>query len=152
MKIYIITSGQYSDYSISGATTDKEQAEAWIKKQYEKLKAEGMWDDEYDEPFYGDTYSIEEYDSDCIGKWLNGYKVWEVYYDMAGNIEKLIANCNYFCHDERATYIEPSRWNSKEQIMVSVYARSREEAVKIAAEKRVRFIHEQDLKALRGEE
>lgn len=150
MKIYVITSGCYSDYSISGATTDKEQAEAWIKKQYEKMKAEGDWNEEYDEPCWGGKYSIEEYDSDNMGKWLNGYKVWVVYYDMAGNIDKLFPDWDY-CEEE-AIHIKPNRWGGKERILVKVFARSEEEAVKIAAEKRVRFIHEQDLKALRGEE
>lgn len=147
MKIYVITSGEYSDYGIHGATTNRAEAEAWIEKRYSYIKEAGHWDEDEDRPLYGDEYKIEEYDSEHIGKWLNGYDVYWIEFDMAGNI-KQVQRENRFCNDDSPHYIPATRWNDEESITVSVYAKSQDEAVKIAAEKRARFIHEQDLKAM----
>lgn len=149
MKIYVITSGEYSDYGIHGATVDKATAEAWIEKRYKQLKESGNRDEEKDCPLYSVEYEIEEYDSEHIGKWLNGYDVYWIKFDMAGNIKQLQKeNQSNFCNDERPHYFPVNRWNKEECISVRVYAKSQDEAVKIAAEKRARFIHEQDLKAM----
>ena len=146
MKIYVITSGEYSDYSITGATTDRAEAEAWIERRYKALKESGEWG-AGDCPLWGEAYEIEEYDSEHIGKWLNGYDVYWIVFDMAGNIEQLQKE-NRFCNDDSPHYIPATRWNDEESITVSVYAKSQDEAIKIAAEKRAMFIHTQDLKAM----
>lgn len=50
MKVYIITSGEYSDYHIEGVFLDKKKAEAFSKKA--------------STDHYGANYDIEEFDTD----------------------------------------------------------------------------------------
>ena len=67
MKTYVITSGEYSDYEIKAVCLDKEKAEqicATINERLIRAKR------------YGDTASIEEYDTDeyeVDSDWAIGY-------------------------------------------------------------------------------
>lgn len=67
MKIYVITKGCYSDYSIYGVAIDKEKAER-MKKYFS--------DDEEAE--------IEEYDTDTFEPLNVGKKPYSVYYRKDG--------------------------------------------------------------------
>lgn len=51
-KIYVVTSGSYSDYSINIVTTNRDVAETWIKNH-----AHNDWGADYIS-----NYNIEEYD------------------------------------------------------------------------------------------
>lgn len=138
MKIYVVTSGEYSDYMIHGVTTKKEEAEAYVKAMREK-----------EDSIYCPTeYYIEEYEDGAMGKWLNGYRIYGVRFNQEGNVVDTWTD---------STGLDEGAWVSKRGgnssgIGVRVFAKDGNQAIKIAAEKRVRFIHEQDLKALRGEE
>lgn len=57
MKVYVITSGEYSDYGIEAVCLDKDKAEQICATINEGLIRAKL---------YGDTASIEEYDTDDI--------------------------------------------------------------------------------------
>lgn len=56
MKVYVITSGEYSDYGICAVTLDKEQAELL------KVRYSDKWDEAYIEEYDTDDYKIEASD------------------------------------------------------------------------------------------
>lgn len=55
MKVYVITSGEYSDYKIETVTLDRDKAEQICATINERL---------IESKLYGDTASIEEYNTD----------------------------------------------------------------------------------------
>lgn len=63
MTVYVITTGNYSDYTIVGVTLDKDTAELFAKTHS-------------DEP---DEYMVEEYDTDFI-KMMADRCIYRVYY------------------------------------------------------------------------
>lgn len=88
MKIYIVTSGEYSDYHIERVFLDKEKAETFSKKATTD--------------HYGENYVVEEFDTDdemnmsrmpYHVKFYNGE--WDVRYDQYAT-----KNCdvNLFCY------------------------------------------------------
>ena len=57
MKVYVVTSGMYSDYSIVAVFTVKEKAEAFVK--YNNHSWDGLYIEEYDTD--DDNYSCDGY-------------------------------------------------------------------------------------------
>ena len=125
-KIYIISSGSYSDYSVWGVCSTKELAEKTIDV-LNKMK-------------YSDEYEIEEYELDIINKIPPGYEPWEVHMDKDGNVKK------YLCHvelNENQGFNRPRFYmpiDRNEMMEMVVIARNLEHAVKIVNEKRAQFI------------
>lgn len=105
MKIYVITKGEYSDYRIITATTDKSLAE--------KIKAK----------YCGEEAEIEEYE-DAEEMLLDEYRFE---YDADGNIVK--ARCYGVCD-----YISPDATVHNHRL-IFVRAKSYDDAVKIAHER-----------------
>ena len=62
MKVYIITSGEYSDYSIDAVTLDKEEAERMVNVFPQE--------------------SIEEYDTDDFPKLITNDPCWICEYNL----------------------------------------------------------------------
>lgn len=78
MKIYVITSGDYSDYHIIGVTDKKEVAE-----QYKKLHNNAVSD--------YDCCEIEEYDTDDIFVLSQKEsRTWEIEYDKINKVIKSV--------------------------------------------------------------
>lgn len=71
-KVYIVTSGSYSDYGIRGVFLDKAAAEAWVAEHNER-KAR-----------YRDDYEIEEWDADKPREEFNG--CYSVTVDKNGSV------------------------------------------------------------------
>lgn len=67
MKVYVITSGEYSDYGICAVTLDKKQAEL-LKERYS-----GKWDEARIEEYDTDDYKIEAGDK---GTWIYEPNCW----------------------------------------------------------------------------
>lgn len=120
MKIYVVTRGEYSDYSIITATTDRDVAESIAKK-------------------FSGGYSetvVEEYeDAELMLK-----PCWLVTFQKDGSVAEVKNESdNYFrYHDAGRCWVPVDR----RQVAVSVVADSIESAVKIAAEKRAKFLAE----------
>lgn len=90
-KIYVVTSGCYSDYGINIVTTNREAAEAWIKNH-----ASNDWSANY-----MSEYNIEEYDDyDGMATDLEELKKKELCYKFYADIKNGIDengkdNCYY---------------------------------------------------------
>ena len=121
--VYVITSGCYSDYHICAVSLDLKKAEM-LKKYYEKT--------EYDE------VDIEEYDEDCyVDRIASGYSMYLVQFEKTGQVHYI--NPNRTTTEERIY----STWNER-YINVEVWAKDEESAIKIAAEKRAKYLVEKE--------
>jgi len=135
MKIYLLTEGSYSDYRVVGAYTDKEKLEEFIY-------------------IYGDMYNpIEEYELDdypdnptynMLKKLLDkGYNCYYVVMEKNGNsICNLIKERrNYF--KLRYEITDYGKYNSGDvRLIVELWAKSEEQAVKVSNEIRTRILAE----------
>lgn len=116
MKIYVVTKGDYSDYHIITATTDKAQA---------KKIADKFSDD------WGEA-KVEIYDDAEI--YLK--TVWLVRFDTKGNVNELrVDNSEY-------SYRDVNKCSSDifKGVYVHVQADDEISAIKIASEKRAEFL------------
>lgn len=119
--IYIVTKGDYSDYHIVAATTNRELAEK-IRKKFA---------DEWDE------CKIEEFpDAEVMLK-----KLWNVYFDDSGNALRCHITESEYDYHEKQDIIDPicKRYYN---MIVKAEADTEEAAIKIAAEKRAKYLAE----------
>lgn len=121
-KIYVVTQGNYSDYHIVAATLDRKIAEKIAAKFSTKR----------------DECDIEEYDDAEVML----RTAWVVYFDRAGNaVDARECDCayDYSCI---GNVRESSSFYGAYHIWVSVAADDVESAIKIAAEKRAKYLAE----------
>ena len=122
-KAYVITSGCYSDYHICAVTLDKSKAKE-LKTFYEKTE----WDDVF----------IEEYEIDAhYDRLMNGHECRMVQFDCDGSV--------HYVGDARSPKKENiyETWNGR-FVNVLVWAKDKESAIKIAAEKRAKYLAEKE--------
>jgi hypothetical protein len=118
MTIYVITTGAYSDYHIMGVTDSKENAENIVKK----------WNQEE----HLDEAIIEEYDTDIMDKYANGYDNYWVYGDILNNdLNVEIDNIDTKGSGIYRNWTKDNRWH----ISTNILAKSEEHALKIAYER-----------------
>lgn len=123
MKIYVVTQGEYSDYHIITATTDKSIAKAIVKK---------FQNNGYYEP------KIEEYENAEIML----KPCWSVFFYDDGTIHDVIdGTYSPYSYEDVGTCCRVGR--NRQFIRVVVSADSKEAAIKIAAEKRAKRIAEE---------
>jgi hypothetical protein len=128
-KIYVVTSGSYSDYRIEAVFSTEEKAEDFIKHV------------EVDE-----LNGIEEYDLNPKTASLvkNGYFMWDVCILKDGTVERV--NKTESCFKEKTIILHRNRFNSFNDyvtltfLQVFTWAKTEKHAVKIANEKRIQFI------------
>lgn len=123
-KIHVVTSGCYSDYHIVAATLDKELAEKIA------AKFSGGYDD----------CDIEEYDdAEVMLK-----SAWYIYFDKAGNVcDTTECDSEYGYHRIGEVHENKSSYYGRNfHIYVVVSADDLESAIKIAAEKRAKYLAE----------
>ena len=119
MKIYVLTSGEYSDYHIITATTDLEKAKKLAKKFTSK------WTD----------VKIEEYED----RELNDLPMWYVGFDSNGTIIKFREEDDIaYVYARLNNYYET--WLKTIDGYIYVAAETEEAAIKIAAEKRAEYL------------
>lgn len=120
--IYVVTQGDYSDYHIVSATTDHELAK----------KIAAKFDDGYED------CRIEEYgDAEIMIR-----PAWVIYFDKTGNVETTLeCDCAYDYSNIGKVYENNTYWGQP-RIWVYVSADSLESAIKIAAEKRAKYLAE----------
>lgn len=109
-KIYIVTSGEYSDYSIDAVFSTKEKAKEYIQQ-------------------YGTDYAIEEYDLDQEVK--KETKIWKIMFDKNGVAEALPS----FLMKEADICFVSVLWDGERYIHIHVDADSMDRAIKIARER-----------------
>ena len=113
-KIYIVTSGEYSDYHIEAVFTTKEKAVDYVEQ-------------------HGTDYNIEEYDLDEEVE--KKTQLWSIVFCIE-NGKLLEGNTRSFKEDEvRDTCFVELSWNGKLYITFYVDADSMDRAVKIARER-----------------
>lgn len=128
-KVYVVTMGEYSDYHICAVALDKEKAEKLCKL----FKRDGM---------YADEPNIEEWDTEKYEALFAGRKPYFV---------NFLKNGDVFSAGEKTwgiEYFEPGISETKcrlngqfvPAISVELYAKDAESALKIAAEKRAKYL------------
>lgn len=124
MKIYVVTKGEYSDYHILTATTDKDLAEAIRTKFY----TGNSWDE----------CRIEEYENaDIYMK-----DVYCVRFNQIGNVyevEKADSSYDY-AWEKINTFVKIANPSVVWDGYIYVQADTQEAAIKIASEKRAEFL------------
>lgn len=123
MKVYVITKGAYSDYSIYGVTLNKKQAET-IRKYISDKYEEGM---------------IEEYDTDDYKPLNEGKKAYEIHYNNGTRY------CRLMTYDVYA-FNAKVRKNMYGGYEVNVWAEDEEHALKIADDKLAEYKYRKAMK------
>ena len=136
MKIYVITKGSYSSYHICAVATDKKKAKKLAK----------IYTDRYDDA------KVEEYDTEDCEDLLSGKVPYEVIFDVAGEVldaRKVIDVWDFNpvvsltrVYEHGINFHCPGRYSAA--LSVGLYASSEEEAIKIAAEKRAKYLAEKN--------
>lgn len=127
MKVYVVTSGQYSEYGIWGVFSTKETAQKFISDRRELHKDDNLYYDNFND--------IDEYEVDQLNKIIErGYKSYIGSMDSDGNI----INIEEYSKD---VDVAVNSFNIiKNELRFSIVARSQEHAIKIANDKRVQFL------------
>lgn len=122
MKVYVLTSGEYSDYHIVGVLLDEEQA---------RIAAEVMTT-RYDD------VTVEEYDTDVLKFIKPGWKYWAVDFS-----EKTHSVVDVSYHDYFDALREPRFYERNKIWTVEVYAEDEDHAIKSASDKLDKYLAEQ---------
>ena len=118
MKIYVVTKGEYSAYHIIAATLNKQVAEE-IAKRYS---------DDYDDAIVNEFEDME----------INyKKKIITVFFNKQGLVKALENSYNedYHLNDIGEVHEWPG-----ETIYITLFADTKEEAIKISAEKRAKYL------------
>ena len=126
-KVYVVTKGCYSDYHICAVTLDKEKAE--------RLRVLFEGNNEWDEA------RIEEFDTETHEDLLLGRKPYHVSFRKNGDLYS--ANEDTWGIEYFETGIDEFP-KLDDCLRVNLYAQSREAAIKIAAEKRAKYLAEKE--------
>lgn len=124
MKVYVLTSGEYSDYHIVGVLLDEEQA---------RIAAEAMSDG------YKDV-EVETYDTDELKFIKPGWKYWTVAF-----LERDHAIVDTFREDYwLGTLGKPRHFTISHRWYVDVYAEDEDHAIKNASDRLSKYLAEQN--------
>lgn len=124
--IYVVTKGSYSAYHIIAATTDFETA----RKIAAKFTDPDDWEDAIVE-----TYP----DAEIMLK-----NLWSVYFKKSGEVWKCQLSDNEYDYHERFDTVIDTIYKSDYDLIVNVEADTEEAAIKIAAEKRAKYLAEKN--------
>ncbi len=117
-KIYIVTNGIYSDYSIDSVFSNKKLAQKYVE-------------------MYKDTISdlrVEVFNLNCYKQIVNdGYFPYWIDMEKNGNVIAVKEN-------EYPTEPDITCLNYKKHLYINVFARSKTHAIKIANEKRIGWL------------
>ena len=126
MKIYVITAGSYSDYTILGASTNKDIAIAFAKTSG------------YNEPHIEEYEDIQ--DTYIIEKAKRLVPRWEIVFECNGELSELTSNDPESYSEPMDLKIEP--YGLGDLLTVHVSAKDRDHAIKIARDFRVKYLSE----------
>lgn len=138
MKVWMVSAGRYSDYGIVGIFSTKEKADAFVQRHQDITGS--------DRTYGPDLNGVEEVEVDAYD---NGMVAWTVLMQRDGAVLRCTAECwdvNTTPTPSAWVYIEYSKrddWHAA--IKVDCWARDREHAIKIANERRImRIANEQN--------
>ena len=124
MKVYVLTSGEYSEYHIVGVLLDEEQA---------RIAAEVMSDRH-------DDVEVETYDTDELKFIKPGWKYWTIVFS-----ERDHTITDVVCHDYFESLDEPNLFGEQHKNWyVDVYAEDEDHAIKNASDKLSKYLAEQN--------
>ena len=130
-KVYVITMGSYSDYHICAGALDREKAE----RLCEVLPS-----------WCGDVPEIEEWDTEANADLLAGRKPYVVQFLENGDVYSAFERT--WCIELFKQYIEKTQILSAHKpinvLEVSLYAENKASAIKIAAERRAKYLAEKE--------
>ena len=129
MKVYVITKGSYSDYGICAVAIDREKAEML------KIACSDRWEEA----------RVEEYDTEEFKPIFEGKLPYMVYFDESGSVDlvELSSPECFECGINSGTKWDKVRKTWCKTILVSLYAKNEEQAIKVAAEKRAEYLAEE---------
>lgn len=138
MLIFVVTTGEYSDYGIDSMFSSKELAEQYIQTQVDP-----------EEPRFRE-YRIEEYELDHMPEPRVYYTFWEARLDAQGNqVERHVGNPNLFYKGRTQKYsAQPIKRGYGWVTERSFYGQSTvspEHALKLAIETRQAYLRSKDL-------
>lgn len=125
MTHYVLTSGSYSDYHIVTVFSNKAEADELCEKINARV---GLWDE----------CRVEEFEDGIVVPYSDSKSYW-VHFDKNGNVDR------YDCSSENLEYCLMKGVLYSEKFgscSVYLFADSDEEALKIASEKRAKYIAE----------
>jgi len=132
--VYLVSSGEYSDYSINGAFSSREKAQAFIEHE-QKRQASAR---------YRDSYDIEEYVLDAyLDQLERGLACYYVSFPdiMSGNAR--VSPTSPTDDDDEGDASQPYR-DKPESFWVDVWAKDKQGALKIANERRAKFLAQRE--------
>lgn len=123
--IYLVTKGEYSGYHVVAATTNREVAE--------KIK------DKFSDDYSWGRCQIEEFpDAEVMLK-----NLWNVYFKKNGDVWKCRESDSEYDYHRKNDIIE-TIYKRDYDLIVVVEADTEEAAIKIAAEKRAKYLAEKN--------
>lgn len=125
MTHYVLTSGSYSDYHIVTVFSNKAEADELCEKINARV---GLWDE----------CRVEEFEDGIVVPYSDSKSYW-VYFDKHGKVER------YDCSSSNLEYClmgDVSYCEKNGSFSIYLFADSDEEALKIASEKRAKYIAE----------
>lgn len=122
MKVYVLTSGEYSCYHILGVLLDEEQA---------RIAAEVMSDRRHND------VEVETYDTDELKFIKPGWKYWTIVFSEYDHAVTDIA-----CHDYFGSLDGPTQY--RKLWYVDVYAEDEDHAIKNASDRLNKYLAEQN--------
>ncbi len=123
MKVYVITAGEYSDYSIVGVATTKEMAEVIVSKFN---LCNGFYEAQ-----------IEEYDTDVYEplRTNDQWYVWKTLNKRTNQWEIECKMTSQLYNEVNKVSVYNDYYDKPYQYCIVVYAVNEESAIKIASEK-----------------
>lgn len=120
MKVYVITKGEYSCYHICAVATDPEKADALAKFYSSKY----------------DSAEVEEYDTEEAPDLTKGTNLFRICFSPSGDVTDISVKDPDFYEDGeiREFVVEPG------SVYVVVQANTQEDAIKIGAERRAKYL------------
>lgn len=113
-KIYIVTSGEYSDYGIDAVFTTKEKAVDYVEQ-------------------YGTGYNIEEYNLD--EEVVEETKLWGIEFEIESHEIKMASPITFNIDKRKDTCKVSEYLSSKPYITFYIEANTMDRAIKIASER-----------------
>src|SRR5688500_6668033 len=134
-KVFAVTSGDYSSYSVNAVFSTREKAEKYINH----IKKGS----EYKDYILYSDYNIEEYNLDPVPDWVyrENRKMYMVQMHKDGKVRQVFTYDPAYA--ERWTFTDFSTWDKDKNspcLCMNVWAKNKDHAVKIVNEKRAQLL------------
>lgn len=138
-KIYLLTTGEYSDYRIVGAYSSEHAAR-------DAMMGEGFDPEKEGDPYRGAR--IEEYEIDRLPDRPKGRWLWSVWMQRGGDVGATSLDSSWVREGDLSTRILRDGLSAR----FRVWARDRDHAIKIAGDRRRQMIASGEWPEVSGDE